>query len=66
MESNCCGANPYFALGYVHGISLAENGKFYGLCGECREHAEFNKQERKSNNAKRNNIPRVLGRTSQR
>ena len=45
MESNCCGANPYFALGYVHGISLAENGKFYGLCGECREHAEFNKQE---------------------
>jgi hypothetical protein len=54
MESNCCGANPYFALGYVHGISLAENGKFYGLCGECRKHAEFNKKERKSNNGTTN------------
>ena len=45
MESNCCNARPFFALGYMHGISLAENGKYYGLCGECREHAEFNKQE---------------------
>ena len=45
MESNCCNAKPYFALGYVHGISLAENGKFYGLCGECKEHTVFNKQE---------------------
>ena len=52
MESNCCNAKPYFALGYVHGISLAENGKFYGLCGECREHTVFNKQVRKSNEDK--------------
>ena len=45
MESDCCGARPYFALGYVHGISMGENGKYYGLCGDCREHAEFTKQE---------------------
>ena len=50
MESDCCNARPYFALGYVHGISMAENGSYYGICGECKEHAEFNKQtERKSN-----------------
>ena len=45
MESNCCGARPYFALGCVHGISMADNGKYYGLCGDCKEHAEFTKQE---------------------
>tara|TARA_R100000656_G_scaffold80086_1_gene58744 strand:- start:233 stop:475 length:243 start_codon:yes stop_codon:yes gene_type:complete len=44
LGSECCGANPYFALGYIHGIHMAENGKYYGICGECKEHAEFNKQ----------------------
>ena len=47
MESNCCNAKPYFALGYIHGIKMAENGKYYGLCGECREHTVFIKQNRK-------------------
>ena len=69
LGSECCGARPYFALGYVHGIRMAENSKYYGICGECKEHAEFNKQteERKEHetNNQRNNIPRVLGRTSQ-
>ena len=45
LGSECCNARPYFALGYVHGISMGENGKYYGLCGDCREHAEFTKQE---------------------
>ncbi len=51
MESDCCNARPYFALGFVHGISMADNGRYYGICGDCREHAEFNKQEteRKAN-----------------
>ena len=44
LGSECCGANSYFALGYLHGIHMAENGKYYGICGECKEHAEFNKQ----------------------
>ena len=44
LGSECCGARPYFALGYVHGIRMAENSKYYGICGECKEHAEFNKQ----------------------
>ena len=50
MESYCCNARPYFALGYIHGIKMAENGKYYGLCGECREYTEFNKQEREISN----------------
>ena len=45
MESDCCNARPYFSLGFIHGISMAENGKYYGICGDCREHAEFNKQQ---------------------
>ena len=55
MESNCCNARPFFALGYIHGIKMAENGTYYGICGECKEHAEFNKQEaeRESNGADR-------------
>ena len=48
MKSNCCGVSPFFALGYVHGIKMAENGKYYGICGDCKGHAEFNKQERKN------------------
>ena len=45
MESNCCGANPYFALGCAHGIRMAEDGNYYGLCGKCKEHAVFTKQQ---------------------
>ena len=47
MESDCCGARPYFSLGYVHGIKMAVNDKYYGICSDCRGHAEFTKQERK-------------------
>ena len=46
MESNCCKANPYFSLGWVHGLKMGENGKFYGVCSDCKEHAEFNKQQK--------------------
>ena len=55
MESNCCGARPYFALGYVHGIRMAENSKYYGICGECKEHAEFNKQTEERKEHETNN-----------
>ena len=45
MESNCCNAKPYFAIGYVYGIKMADDDKYYGVCGKCREHAEFNNQQ---------------------
>ena len=54
MESNCCGANPYFALGCAHGIRMAEDGNYYGLCGKCKEHAVFTKQQTERNNNETN------------
>ena len=41
MESTCCNANPYFALGIVHGVRMAEDGTYYGICSNCKEHADF-------------------------
>ena len=41
MESNCCSAKPLFTISYAHGIRMAEDNKYYGVCGECKEHAEF-------------------------
>ena len=49
MESNCCNAKTYFAIGYENGIKMADNDKYFGVCGECKEHAEFNKTEREIN-----------------
>ena len=49
MESNCCNAKPYFAIGYVYGIKMADNNKYYGVCGECKEHAEFINQQKEGN-----------------
>ena len=45
MESNCCSAKPLFTISYAHGIRMAEDNKYYGVCGECREHAEFINQQ---------------------
>ena len=49
LESNCCNAKPFFAIGYAHGIKMADDNKYYGVCGDCKEHAEFNKTERENN-----------------
>ena len=49
MESNCCNAKPFFAIGYAHGIKMADDDKYYGICGRCKENAEFNKTERETN-----------------
>ena len=49
MESTCCNAKPFFAFGFTHGVRMAEDGTYYGVCGDCREHADFetnNKTER--------------------
>ena len=44
LESNCCNARPLFEIGYAHGIKMADDDKYYGVCGKCREHAEFTNQ----------------------
>jgi len=49
LESNCCNAKPLFEIGYAHGIKIADDDKYYGVCGECREHAEFIQTEREIN-----------------
>ena len=49
MESNCCNAKPLFELGYAHGIKMADDDKYYGICGRCKENAEFIQTERKTN-----------------
>ena len=49
MESNCCNTKPYFAIGYAHGIKMADDDKYYGICGRCKENAEFIQTERKTN-----------------
>ena len=45
LESDCCNAKPLFTISYAHGIRMADNDKYYGVCGECREHAEFINQQ---------------------
>ncbi len=45
LESDCCNARPLFTISYAHGIRMAEDNKYYGVCGKCREHAEFNNQQ---------------------
>ena len=49
LESNCCNAKPLFTISYAHGIRMAEDNKYYGVCGECREHAEFINQQKEGN-----------------
>ena len=41
MESNCCNAKPLFEIGYAHGIKMADDDKYYGICGRCKENAEL-------------------------
>ena len=49
LESNCCNAKPLFEIGYAHGIKMADDDKYYGVCGECKEHTEFIQTERETN-----------------
>ena len=41
LESDCCNANAYFSLGCSHGIRMAEDGTYYGICSNCKEQADF-------------------------
>ena len=49
LESDCCNARPLFTISYAHGIRIAEDNKYYGVCGECKEHTEFIQTERETN-----------------
>ena len=43
LISNCCGAQPHFSLGrdFEYGVYIDDNGHYHGICGQCKEHADF-------------------------
>ena len=50
LVSNCCSASAFFGWGESYGMQLTEDGTYIGMCGDCREHAEFYEEEGEEEN----------------
>ena len=44
LTSICCDAEPYFELGYVHGVKVNKEGAYTGVCSYCKEWSEFEEE----------------------